>query len=71
MSDKTTGMSKKIMIATPLYDGKVELDYMMSIFQTMEFCMLNEIQMTLKTVVGCSLIGKARDELFQIGRAHV
>ena len=59
-------MSKKIMIATPLYDGKVELDYMMSIFQTMEFCMLNDIQMTLKTVVGCSLIGKARDELFRL-----
>ena len=59
-------MSKRIMICTPLYDGKVELDYMMSIFQTMEFCMLNEIQMTLKTVVGCSLIGKARDELFRL-----
>jgi hypothetical protein len=59
-------MSKKVMIATPCYDGTVELDYMMSIFQTMEFCMLNDIQMILKTVVGCSLIQKARDELFRI-----
>ena len=57
---------RKIMIGTPCYDGKVELDFMTSIFQTMELCALNEIQMTLKTIIGCSLIQKARDELFRI-----
>jgi hypothetical protein len=57
---------RKIMIGTPCYDGKVELDFMMSLFNTMELCALNEIQMTLKTVIGCSLIQKARDELFRI-----
>ena len=65
MNDKTVGM-RKVMIGTPLYDGKVELDYMMSVFQTLEFCAMNEIQMNLKTIVGCSLIQKARDELFRM-----
>ena len=65
MNDKTVGM-RRVMIGTPLYDGKVELDYMMSVFQTLEFCALNEIQMNLKTIVGCSLIQKARDELFRM-----
>ena len=54
------------MIGTPMYDGRLELEFMMSLFQTMELCALNEIQMTLKTVVGCSLIQKARDELFRM-----
>ena len=54
------------MIGTPVYDGRVELDFMQSLFQTLELCMLNEIQMVLKTVVGCSLIHKARNELFRI-----
>jgi hypothetical protein len=59
-------MTRKIMIGTPMYDGRLELEFMMSLFQTMELCALNEIQMTLKTVVGCSLIQKARDELFRM-----
>ena len=54
------------MIGTPCYDGKVELDFMNSIFKTMELCVLNDIQMTLKTVVGCSIISKARNELFRL-----
>jgi len=54
------------MIGTPMYDGRLELEFMMSLFQTMELCALNDIQMTLKTVVGCSLIQKARDELFRM-----
>jgi len=68
MNDKTVGMSeiRKIMIGTPMYDGRLELEFMMSLFQTMELCALNNIQMTLKTVVGCSLIQKARDELFRM-----
>jgi hypothetical protein len=57
---------RKIMIGTPMYDGRLELEFMMSLFQTMELCALNDIQMTLKTVVGCSLIQKARDELFRL-----
>jgi hypothetical protein len=57
---------RKIMVGTPSSDGKVELDFMMSFFQTMELCVLNDIQLTLKTIVGCSLIQKARDELFRI-----
>jgi hypothetical protein len=32
----------------------------------MEVCMLNDIQLTLKSVIGCSLIQKARDELFRM-----
>ena len=42
----------RIMIGTPCYDGKLELDFMTSIFKTMELCILNEIEMTLKTIVG-------------------
>ena len=57
---------KHIMIGTPVYDWKVEVDFMQSIFQTMELCMLNDIQLTLKSVIGCSLIQKARDELFRM-----
>ena len=57
---------RKILIGTPMYDGRLELEFMMSLFQTMELCALNDIQMTLKTVVGCSLIQKARDELFRL-----
>jgi len=57
---------RRIMIGTPCYDGKLELDFMTSIFKTMELCILNEIEMTLKTIVGCSLIQKARDELFRM-----
>lgn len=57
---------RRIMIGTPMYDGRLELEFMMSLFQTMELCALNNIQMTLKTVVGCSLIQKARDELFRM-----
>ena len=59
---------RKIMIGTPTHHGEVELEFMMSFFQTMELCMLNDIQLTLKTVVGCSLIQKARDELFRLAR---
>jgi hypothetical protein len=54
------------MIGTPVYDGKIELDFMVSMFKTMELCILNDIEMTLKTIVGCSLIQKARDELFRM-----
>ena len=57
---------RRIMIGTPVYDGRLELEFMMSFFQTMELCVLNEIQLTLKTIVGCSLIQKARDELFRM-----
>ena len=57
---------RHIMIGTPVYDWKVEVDFMTSIFQTMELCMLNDIQLTLKSVIGCSLIQKARDELFRM-----
>ena len=53
-------------IDTPVYDGKIELDFMVSMFKTMELCILNDIEMTLKTIVGCSLIQKARDELFRM-----
>jgi hypothetical protein len=63
---KSKNKPRKIMIGTPCYDGKVELDYMNSIFKTMELCILNNIQMTLKTVVGCSIIPKARNELFRL-----
>ena len=59
-------MARKIMIGTPVYDGKIELDFMVSMFKTMELCILNDIEMTLKTIVGCSLIQKARDELFRM-----
>jgi hypothetical protein len=59
-------MPRKIMVGTPAYDGKVDLDFMMSFFQTMELAVMNDIQLTLKTIVGCSLIQKARDELFRI-----
>ena len=59
-------MARKIMIGTPCYDGKIELDFMVSMFKTMELCILNDIEMTLKTIVGCSLIQKARDELFRM-----
>ena len=55
-----------ILKEKPAYDGKVDLDFMMSFFQTMELAVLNDIQLTLKTIVGCSLIQKARDELFRI-----
>ena len=54
------------MIGTPTHHGEVELEFMMSFFQTMELCVMNDIQLTLKTIVGCSLIQKARDELFRI-----
>ena len=54
------------MIGTPVYDGKVELDFMQSMFQTLELCAINEIHMVLKTVIGCSLIHKARNELFKL-----
>lgn len=54
------------MIGTPVYDGRVELDFMQSMFQTLELCALNEIHMTLKTIIGCSLIHKARNELFRL-----
>lgn len=54
------------MIATPVYDGKVELDFMTSLFNTLELCMLNNIEMSMKTVIGCSLIQKARNELFKL-----
>ena len=64
MSDKV----RRIMIGTPTHHGEVELEFMMSFFQTMELCVLNNIQLTLKTVVGCSLIQKARDELFRLAR---
>ena len=57
---------RRIMIGTPMYDGRLELEFMMSFFQTMELAVLNDIQMTLKTIVGCSLIQKARDELFRL-----
>ena len=56
------------MIGTPVYDGRLELEFMMSFFQTMELAVLNDIQLTLKTVVGCSLIQKARDELFRLAK---
>jgi len=59
-------MARKIMVGTPVYDGKIELEYMTSFFRTMELCILNDIQLTLKTIVGCSLIQKARDELFRM-----
>ena len=59
---------RKIMIGTPVYDGRLELEFMMSFFQTMELAVLNDIQLTLKTVVGCSLIQKARDELFRLAK---
>jgi hypothetical protein len=59
-------MNRKVMIATPVYDGKVELDFMTSLFNTLELCMLNNIEMTMKTVIGCSLIQKARNELFKL-----
>jgi len=45
-------MARRIMIGTPVYDGKIELDFMVSMFKTMELCILNDIEMTLKTVVG-------------------
>lgn len=54
------------MIGTPCYDGKVELDFMVSLLKTMDLCALNGIEMQFKTVIGCSLIQKARDELFRM-----
>jgi hypothetical protein len=65
MSNKPAGM-RKIMVGTPMYDGKLEADFMVSFFHTMELAVLNDIQLTLKTIIGCSLIQKARDELFRI-----
>jgi len=57
---------RKIMVGTPCYDGKVELDFMVSLLKTMDLCALNGIEMQFKTVIGCSLIQKARDELFRM-----
>lgn len=52
------------MIGTPCYDGKVELDYMKSLIETMKLCNEYGIDLQLQFLIGNSLIQTARNEIF-------
>lgn len=56
----------KVMIGTPAYDSKVELDYMKSLLGTMNLFQQYGFHLEIQTLSGNSLIQSARNEIFKL-----
>ena len=57
--------SKRVMIATPSYDGKLDANYVFSLLQTMSLCGQNGIAITPIFVCYDSLVQRARNDLMR------
>ncbi len=57
---------RRVMVATPAYDGKVCVQYVVALAQSIKLCMARDIDLCPVVVPGEAIIQRARNDLLQI-----